>query len=81
MAAKCGLFASCRKEFKSYCNVKEGLFREETHSRERVWAILKAKRSTGYRAVFLLGRGGDFQELGHQLLFDLIVPGVCHLAC
>ena len=47
MAAKLGLFTSCRKKFKSYCKVKEGLFREETHSRERVQTILKAKRGTG----------------------------------
>ena len=45
--------ASCRKEFKSeqaINKVKEGSFREETHSMGRVWATSRMQeRHQGYR--------------------------------
>ena len=61
--------------------MKKGLFREETLQRESVSHLESQKRHRVQGSAFILGRGGDFQELGHQLLFDLREPGVCRLAC
>lgn len=68
MAAKCGLFTSCRKKFKSYCKVKKVYSgRGNTSEGESVGHLESQKRYRVEGSVFILGRGGNFQELGHQL--------------
>ena len=37
----------------SHSEVKEGLFRQETHCTDRVWTISEGKRSPGYGVVRL----------------------------